>query len=51
MTDGFQNYVDDIRENNKLKLILVPIVIVFFALVLNFYSIILLMPFFIDNLG
>ncbi|NWO18024.1 CPBP family intramembrane glutamic endopeptidase [Leptotrichia sp. oral taxon 223] len=51
MTDEFQNYVDDIRENNKLKLILVPIVIVFFALVLNFYSIILLMPFFIDNLG
>ena len=51
MTDGFQNYVDDIRENNKLKLILVPIVIVFFALVLNFYLIILLMPFFIDNLG
>ena len=50
MTDKFQSYVDNIKEKNKFKLLLIPILVVTFIIVLNQLLIIPLIFIFNDSL-
>ena len=50
MTDKFQSYVDSIQEKNKIKLLLIPSLVVIFIIVLNQLIIIPLIFLFNDSL-
>lgn len=50
MTNKFQSCVDNIKEKNKFKLLLLPILVVTFIIVLNQFLILILIPIFNDSL-